>query len=1562
MTNITSLQMTNITSQRVVDADHPWLGLTPYSEETREFFFGRDAEVRDLYLRVREQPITILYGQSGLGKTSLLGAGLIPKLRVEGFRPVLLRLGYEPTDPPLIEQAFATVTLFSEGSPSAECKATLPPLTLWERFHDIATRPSIFINSPPVLIFDQFEEIFTLTTTKERQAEALELFRQLADLVENRPPQAVQDRILRDRRLAREYDLGPSPVRVVITLREDFLSYLESYNKLMPSLMRNRMAIRMLNGPQALDAVVRPGRIQGRNLISDEVGARIVRFVANRPPETPMTEIGAVPPLLSLLCDELNQQRLAQGRSLIADGSLDNLEALGQNILDGFYNRSLDDLHPAVRAYVEDRMVTVGGHRNPIAIEDAIVELTAVGVPNPREAINQLVRGRLLCVEERGGTQRLEITHDVLAPLVVRSRDDRRERQRAEKAQGEREAARAHEQSIRWQRAQRLVAVAMTVLAILAFCGLGWAIQSRRFALNANGQAVLQAQKAQEEEKKAKAAQSKADAAAGQLAVQKQELESANTKFKTFLNQVAQSDRVTSRDLWNYGRCRDALAYMARSMDLESQSALDLDQLVAQTSSVTWTPPLALLIGHNDTVWTATFSPDATRIVTASNDKTARIWDANSGIQLANLTGHTELLFSAAFSPDGKRVVTSSYDKTARIWDATSGMSLVSLIGHESGLIGAEFSTDGRRVVTCSHDKTAKIWDAESGRLLATLTGHNGEVYLAHFSPDGKLVVTGSYDNTVKIWDAEKNVPKFTIPENEGRAYFAIFSPNSERLITASRDKSATIWNAATGEKIFVLRNLEPRYEPYRPAARSDLISHAEFSPDGTRIVTASYDNDATIWDASTGDRLFRLSGHENELNTARFSSDGGRIVTSSDDKTAKIWDASTGRLLATLVGHNGPLRAAHFSPDGSLIVTSSYKGDKIVRVWDSAIVSTNLPLSGHHDILQSAEFSPDGTLIVTASSDRTARIWDAATGASLHSLIGHAGRLRSAQFSPDGKRVVTSSEDRTARLWDAATGVSIATLKGHDDALRTATFSPDGTRIVTASNDKAIGVWDTSTGRRLGVFTGHENLILSAEFSPDGARILTASADKTARIWDSVSGLQLSVLVGHEDLVLNARFSPDGRRIVTASNDKTSIIWDVESGQPVFELADHDSSVLDAAFSPDGNRIVTVSERGTASFWDSATGGFLNTLSRHESGVLSAEFSRDGSRVVTASNDRTARIWDAETGLLLATLNGHGDSVRRAKFSSDGKRIVTCSDDKSARVWNAASVTTSPPGWFNSFLLFLGQRTHNSQGELADWPSNAESSQDVSELRKSLSKDQTRYGEIARYFLTPPPDRPVFPGSKITCRQAADRLIQPGASKDDLDRAYGWYPAHPLIQIAISDFSVHRELLPVPSVRYVQRKVTAYRKDANGNEEPYDTYQTVAETYTEYLTVEYSDYKGVGTSNTQSPLLDEQHVCRLLRRQPNGSESADQIATLCCRAVSMLLNRRDVDRASRVLDRAASLAPLHPGLPRLRERLQLLKNSLSFPPPPPAAAPLPDVFDPEDILKRRWDGKILEV
>ena len=293
-----------------VDADSPWLGLLPFTEQAQRFFFGRDAEIREIFLRVRDQTLTVLYGQSGYGKTSLLNAGLIPKLRADGFRPVLLRLRFEDRDPLLAEQVRAALTsACADQTESAEgLLDRWKNASLWEFFHNPNLRPNRLAKAPPVVIFDQFEEIFTLGAQRPR-AEIEGFATELADLVENRPPISVQVRLVDDLDFAGEMDYGPSPLRLIITLREDFLSCLEAWKGAMPSLMRNRMALQLLRGPQALEAVVRPGRLEGRNLVSDEVGTQIVRLIARRGPTTPLEEIDAVPPLLSLLCDELNRAR-----------------------------------------------------------------------------------------------------------------------------------------------------------------------------------------------------------------------------------------------------------------------------------------------------------------------------------------------------------------------------------------------------------------------------------------------------------------------------------------------------------------------------------------------------------------------------------------------------------------------------------------------------------------------------------------------------------------------------------------------------------------------------------------------------------------------------------------------------------------------------------------------------------------------------------------------------------------------------------------------------------------------------------------------------------------------------------------------------------------------------------------------------------------------------------------------------------------------------------------------------------------------------------------------------
>jgi eukaryotic-like serine/threonine-protein kinase len=582
---------------------------------------------------------------------------------------------------------------------------------------------------------------------------------------------------------------------------------------------------------------------------------------------------------------------------------------------------------------------------------------------------------------------------------------------------------------------------------------------------------------------------------------------------------------------------------------------------------------LAVLTGHGDRLNSAAYSPDGGRIVTASNDKTARIWDARTGVELAVLFGHGDAVASAAYSPDGTRIVTASYDKTALIWDARTGAKLTVLSGHDDRIRSAVYSPDGNHIVTASFDKTARIWDAHTAAQLAVLSGHTGLVNSAAYSPDGGRIVTASRDKTARIWDARTGAQLAVLSGHTGYLVSAAYSPDGSRIATASLDMTARIWDARTGAKLAVL------------LGHTGFVDSVAYTPDGSRIVTASRDKTTRIWDARTGAELAVLSGHTGFVYSAAYSPDGSRIVTTSYDKTGRIWDARMGAKLAVLSGHGELVLCAAYSPDGSRIVTGS--ADRTVRIWDSRTGDELAVLSGHGLSVESAAYSPDGSRIVTASADKTVRIWDARAGAELAVLSGHGDIVNSAAYSPDGSRIVTASADKTARIWDARTGASIAVLSGHGDIVNSAAYSPDGSRIVTASHDKTARIWDARTGTKLAVLSGHTGFVYSAAYSPDGNRIVTASFDQTARIWDARTGGELAVLSGHGDTLNDAAYSPDGSRIVTTSGDKTARIWDARTGDELAVLSGHGDIVQAAAYSPDGSRIVTTSGDKTAWIWD---------------------------------------------------------------------------------------------------------------------------------------------------------------------------------------------------------------------------------------------------------------------------------------------------------------------------------------------------------------------------------------
>ncbi|MBI4615360.1 MAG: DUF4062 domain-containing protein, partial [Planctomycetes bacterium] len=319
-----------------------------------------------------------------------------------------------------------------------------------------------------------------------------------------------------------------------------------------------------------------------------------------------------------------------------------------------------------------------------------------------------------------------------------------------------------------------------------------------------------------------------------------------------------------------------------------------------------------VLRGHESGVTSAAFSADGSRVVSASDDSTVRIWDAATGAELRVLRGHENLVNSAAFSPHGSRVVSTSSDKTVRMWDAATGAELRVLRGHEKEVRSATFGPDGSRVVSASWDKTVRIWDAATGAELRVLRRHEEGVKSAAFSPDGSRVVLASDDETVRIWDAATGAELRVLRGHEHRVTSAAFSPDGSRVLSASDDETVRIWDAATGAELRVL----PGHENW--------VKSAAFSPDGARVVSASWDKTVRIWDAATGAELRVLPGQQNPVMRAAFSPDGSRVVSASEDKTVRIWDAATGAELRVLRGHNYWVNSAAFSPDGSRVVSAS--------------------------------------------------------------------------------------------------------------------------------------------------------------------------------------------------------------------------------------------------------------------------------------------------------------------------------------------------------------------------------------------------------------------------------------------------------------------------------------------------------------------------------------------------------------------------------------------------------------------------------------------------------------
>ncbi|XYI04151.1 WD40 repeat domain-containing protein [Sorangium sp. So ce1128] len=624
---------------------------------------------------------------------------------------------------------------------------------------------------------------------------------------------------------------------------------------------------------------------------------------------------------------------------------------------------------------------------------------------------------------------------------------------------------------------------------------------------------------------------------------------------------------------------------------------------------------------HQGAVAIAAFSPDGTRVVTGAppefsqiyaqtiqffnSDTIARLWNVDDLKQISELP-HNGGIVSAAFSPDGKQIITASDSGTAYIWNTDNGDFRSKLKDHEGRIVSAAFSPDGKHVVAASTNNTAYLWRVDDlSKKPTAFIGHGEPVEFAAFSPNGERFVTASADGTARVWNADDESIYFVLRGHQLGLSYASFSPDGQRVMTASRDETVRIWHTGNTTIPLVIRRpsneniglADPPKPPvlkpqqfssdskhilvtyYGTAAqiwRTDGINEparldntyrivsAAFSPDGTRIVTAStmrqptsdpndpawkdYNavvNTARVWGVDGSGPLVILPHdnkphdnklHDNQVNSVAYSPDGKRIVTASRDKTARVWSADGTQLY--VIPHDGEVTMAAFSPDGQhiLTITSGAGNDAAAssaRVW--RMDGTGGP------ILDPDQLRSQGTRWVLVNTWPTDRL----TGGSNPDSLPPDAKITAAEFSPDGQRILivsTDRKDRKVRVWSPYRSGSPLSLK-HVADVAAAAFSPDGEHVVTAS-ERTVMLWRTD-GSGSSVIGSHPQPVTSIAFSRDGKYIVAGYEDGSARVWRADGSGAAILLAGANAPVRSASFSPDGKHIAVSYSASTWI-WEM--------------------------------------------------------------------------------------------------------------------------------------------------------------------------------------------------------------------------------------------------------------------------------------------------------------------------------------------------------------------------------------------------------------------------------
>lgn len=1136
------------------ESKNPYRGLQPFEEKHSKLFFGRSELIEKLQNFVKTHPLTAVLGASGSGKSSLVKAGLIPKLKQQKsdrwciLSPI--RLGETPftaLNNALVDAQLPKIELQNSQ------KTLTQSIAVWAKNHP---------NSQLLIFIDQSEEIITLCPD---EYQCQEFFQQILEAI----------------------DAHRNKLRVVLSLRSDFEPQVRDVGlKFFPTVLKQEVGNtetelkkRWVNGRFIVPAMTRS---ELREAIEKPAEARVMYFQPHDLVEQLIDEVADMPgalPLLSFALSELYLKYLkrqwdAENGGITIDRALTqaDYQALGGVILsltqraDEEY-QALVQKNPAysqVIRHVMLRMVALGGGE----LARRQVPLSELEYPPQKNylvkaVIERFTNARLLVKgEDAEGNSYVEPAHDALVrgwqKLLNWVKEEKNLRLQRRLTPAALEWNDRQQQKFLWNANPYLDVLNKEVLnspdnnwfnqveAEFVQCSLQKRQNSQRSLVATVTGVIL--------------------ALSGFAVFAGYQWRQAEIKLIEAWTQSSKANFAANRH--SFDALIDALTANKRLQQLpwgRTDQELQTNVLTTLAQSASWVREENRLQGHLDAVQNVSFSPDGQMLATASYDRTVKLW-RRDGSLVKTLLGHTEAVMSVSFSPDAKMIASGSLDGTVRLWDSNGKLIRVIHAHKNYWVLGISFSPDGNTIATASNDKTVKLWRLD-GKLIRTLKGHQDKVRQVDFSPQGDRIITVSEDKIVKLWSRDGKTLIKTL-NNHSQPFVNVgFSGDGQIFATSSQDEKVQIWSRE-GQPLKTIKTIPYLGEVWSVSVSRDgqtiasgskdgtvrlraqdgrlldtwvghngPISCVTFSPDGKTLATVGNDNITKLWQIDRN-WLTILFGHQDEVNSVQFSPDGKRIASASSDGTVRIWNREA-KLLLTLKADNNKVNAVSFSPDGNTIASGS--DDGTIKIWglDGQLQGTP---KRHKDRVISVKFSRDGQTIASGSADGSAKLWSL-KGKEPIALKGDKNRVLSVAFSPDGQTIVTAGDDTTVKLWSSR-GQQLRTLRGHTSGIESVSFSPDGTRIVTASDDKTIKLWHLD-GRLITTLRGHIAQVLDASFSPDGKTIASASMDGTIKLWQR-DGTFITSLSGHTTGVQAVNFSPDSKWLASAGADRVVLLWNV--------------------------------------------------------------------------------------------------------------------------------------------------------------------------------------------------------------------------------------------------------------------------------------------------------------------------------------------------------------------------------------------------------------------------------